>query len=94
MARCGKQFTAAESSGKMAGMEMLLSDEGFRHDGRRPNELRRIQCRMGVFGQADGSAYIEHGNTKVLAAVYGPHEVSVGDNMVCWSGLFLKASHS
>ena len=63
----------------MAGME-LLSDEGFRIDGRRPNELRRIQCRMGVFAQADGSAYIEHGNTKVLAAVYGPHDVSVGDN--------------
>ena len=61
-------------------MEPLLSDEGFRIDGRRPNELRRIQCRMGVFEQADGSAYIEHGNTKVLAAVYGPHEVSMGDN--------------
>ncbi|KAK2171791.1 hypothetical protein NP493_1028g00048 [Ridgeia piscesae] len=58
----------------MAGME-LLSDEGFRIDGRRPNELRRIQCRMGVFAQADGSAYIEHGNTKVLAAVYGPHDI-------------------
>ncbi|ELU00980.1 hypothetical protein CAPTEDRAFT_140943 [Capitella teleta] len=58
----------------MAGME-LLSDQGFRVDGRKPNELRRIQCRMGVFSQADGSAYIEQGNTKVLAAVYGPHEV-------------------
>ena len=60
----------------MAGLE-LLSDQGFRVDGRRPNELRRIQCRMGVFTQADGSAYIEQGNTKVLAAVYGPHEVNV-----------------
>ena len=58
----------------MAGME-LLSDQGFRIDGRRPPELRRIECKMGVFSQADGSAYIEQGNTKVLAAVYGPHEV-------------------
>ena len=32
---------------------------------------------MGVFTQADGSAYIEQGNTKVLAAVYGPHEVKL-----------------
>ncbi|XP_013418239.1 exosome complex component RRP41 [Lingula anatina] len=58
----------------MAGLE-LLSDQGFRIDGRRPHELRRIQCRMGVFGQAEGSAYVEQGNTKVLAAVYGPHEI-------------------
>ena len=58
----------------MAGLE-LLSDQGFRIDGRRSTELRRIQCRLGVFSQADGSAYIEQGNTKVLAAVYGPHEV-------------------
>ena len=53
----------------------LLSDQGFRVDGRRPHELRKIQCRMGVFRQADGSAYIEQGNTKALATVYGPHEV-------------------
>ena len=58
----------------MAGLD-LLSDDGFRLDGRKPSELRRIRCRMGVFTQADGSAYIEQGNTKVLAAVYGPHEV-------------------
>jgi len=39
------------------------------------SELRRIRCSLGVFAQADGSAYLEQGNTKVLAAVYGPHEV-------------------
>lgn len=48
---------------------------GLRVDGRRALELRQIRMRMGVFGQADGSAYIEHGNTKVLAAVYGPRQV-------------------
>jgi exosome complex component RRP41 len=53
----------------------LLSDQGLRLDGRKSGELRRLRCKMGVFGQADGSAYIEQGNTKVLAAVYGPHEV-------------------
>lgn len=45
-------------------------------DGRRAGELRKIQARMGVFSQADGSAYIEQGNTKALAVVYGPHEAS------------------
>ena len=53
----------------------LLSDQGFRIDGRRAQELRQLQCRLGVFSQADGSAYIEQGNTKVLAAFYGHHEV-------------------
>ena len=57
----------------MSGHE-LLSDQGLRADGRRSKELRRIRCRQGVFRQADGSAYLEQGNTKVLAAVYGPHE--------------------
>lgn len=54
----------------------LISDQGLRLDGRRANELRRIRCRLGVFTQPDGSAYIEHGNTKVLAAVYGPHQAT------------------
>ena len=31
---------------------------------------------MGLLTQADGSAYLEQGNTKVLATVYGPHDVS------------------
>ncbi|KAK7793398.1 hypothetical protein R5R35_014305 [Gryllus longicercus] len=48
---------------------------GLRLDGRRPNELRKIRCKLGVFNQPDGSAYLEQGNTKVLAAVYGPHEI-------------------
>ncbi|TRY63849.1 hypothetical protein TCAL_06861 [Tigriopus californicus] len=58
----------------MAGYE-LLSEQNLRLDGRKADELRRIQCKLGVFGQADGSAYLEQGNTKVLAAVYGPHEI-------------------
>ena len=53
----------------------LLSKQQLRGDGRKPDEVRELQCSMGVFTQADGSAYIEQGNTKVLAAVYGPHEV-------------------
>ena len=48
---------------------------GLRVDGCRPPELRKLQCRLGVSRQADGSAYLEQGNTKVLATVYGPHDV-------------------
>ncbi|XP_022913765.1 exosome complex component RRP41 [Onthophagus taurus] len=53
----------------------LISKVGLRLDGRRANELRRIRCKLGVFAEPDGSAYLEQGLTKVLAAVYGPHQV-------------------
>lgn len=52
----------------------FLADQGLRLDGRRFDELRNIECRLSVFSQTDGSSYLEWGNTKVLAAVYGPHE--------------------
>ena len=37
----------------------LLSDEGFRFDGRKPNEFRKISGRLGVFDHADGSAILQ-----------------------------------
>lgn len=53
----------------------VISAEGFRQDGRTPTCLRSISCRLGLYDRPNGSAYIEMGNTKVLAAVYGPREV-------------------
>lgn len=61
----------------------VLSDQGLRLDGRRPDEIRKLCSKLGVFSQADGSAYLEQGNTKVLAAVYGPHEVCIVNVMCC-----------
>ncbi|CAG8465415.1 11379_t:CDS:2, partial [Cetraspora pellucida] len=55
----------------------LIGPQGLRQDGRRANELRKIKCKPSVLSQADGSAYIEQGNTKCLAAVYGPREVDI-----------------
>ncbi|GAO50159.1 hypothetical protein G7K_4293-t1 [Saitoella complicata NRRL Y-17804] len=51
-----------------------LSPEGLRLDGRRWNELRSFTSRISLLPDADGSSYIEHGNTKVLCAVRGPRE--------------------
>jgi exosome complex component RRP41 len=55
--------------------EKLIDKEGLRVDGRKTNELRATKIEVGVLGNADGSAYIEQGRNKILAAVYGPHEV-------------------
>ncbi len=52
----------------------LIDEKGIRLDGRRFDELRPIKIEAGVLKKADGSAYLEWGNNKVLAAVYGPRE--------------------
>jgi exosome complex component RRP41 len=54
---------------------VLLDAEGRRIDGRKLDELRPIQIRAGPLPQADGSAFVEWGQNKVMAAVYGPREV-------------------
>ena len=46
----------------------------LRLDGRRWNELRRINAQISTQAAADGSSYIEVGNTKVLCTVAGPAE--------------------
>ena len=53
----------------------LIGEDGRRADGRRPGDLRPIHVEVDVLANADGSAYIEQGNTKILAAVYGPKEI-------------------
>lgn len=53
----------------------FVSPEGLRLDGRRPMEMRQLRAEIGIVAKADGSASFEMGNTKVIAAVYGPREV-------------------
>ncbi len=53
----------------------LIDDKGKRLDGRKWDELRPISLQVGLMKNADGSAYIEWGKNKIMAAVYGPKEV-------------------
>jgi exosome complex component RRP41 len=55
--------------------EKLIDKKGIRLDGRKSNELRPLKLQVGVLPNADGSAYIEHGKNKILAAAFGPREV-------------------
>jgi exosome complex component RRP41 len=52
----------------------LFKEDGKRTDDRTLEELRPINIRVGVLSNAQGSAYIEQGKNKILAAVYGPRE--------------------
>ncbi|XP_021188073.3 exosome complex component RRP41 [Helicoverpa armigera] len=54
----------------------LVSMQGLRVDGRRPHELAVVRCKLGASSTPDGSVYLEQGCTKVLVAVYGPHQAS------------------
>jgi exosome complex component RRP41 len=49
--------------------------DGKRLDGRKPEEMREVKIQAGVLKRADGSAYVEWGGNKVVAACYGPREV-------------------
>lgn len=55
----------------------LISEDGTRTDGRKPDQIRPVRMEVGVLKNADGSAYVEYGNTKILAAVYGPRDPGV-----------------
>ena len=54
---------------------VLLNEQGLRHDGRRIDELRSVKIEVGILKNANGSAYVEFGKNKIMAAVYGPKEV-------------------
>lgn len=55
-------------------MIIIIANNKKREDGRAADELRPIKIEAGVLERADGSAYLEFGGNKVLAAVYGPKE--------------------
>ena len=52
--------------------ELMIN--GKRIDGRSSGDLRPIKIESNVIKNASGSAYIEWGKNKILAAVYGPRE--------------------
>lgn len=67
------------SSSHIGGFTMPLDTSTYslallRLDGRRWNELRRVHAQISVQAAADGSSYLEMGNTKVLCTVTGPAE--------------------
>jgi len=54
---------------------VLLDENGIRCDGRKIDEPRKIVIKAGGLKNADGSAYIEFGDNKILVGVFGPRDV-------------------
>ncbi|MDF1534696.1 MAG: exosome complex exonuclease Rrp41 [Methanosarcinaceae archaeon] len=59
----------------MSKPEKFFDENGLRLDGRRVDEIRPMKIEIGVLSRADGSCYLEWGNNKVLAGVFGPREL-------------------
>ncbi|AFM98975.1 ribonuclease [Encephalitozoon hellem ATCC 50504] len=53
---------------------MLVSEEGFREDGRRPNELRRVEVAKKMV-EGKGIVDMRQGNTQVSVMCSGPKEI-------------------
>jgi exosome complex component RRP41 len=71
----GDDISRAQKADKMAGQtDMELIKNGVRLDGRKPDELREVKIVAGVLDNADGSCYLEWGNNKIYAGVFGPME--------------------
>ncbi len=49
--------------------------KGKRLDGRKLDEMRPVIIKAGVLERANGSAYVEIGDTKIVAGVFGPREL-------------------
>ncbi len=54
---------------------VLLDENGIRCDGRKVDETRKITIKAGILKNANGSAYIEFGDNKILVGVFGPRDV-------------------
>jgi len=55
--------------------DVPLLQDGKRVDGRTPEEFRPVKVVAGVLETADGSAYVELGDTHAIAGVFGPREL-------------------
>ena len=73
----GKRLTGPESSlpYSVFSSRPEKAERGEREEGRGAGQHRRIFLSTGVISQAQGSAYIEQGRTKVMVGVWGPREV-------------------
>lgn len=52
-----------------------MTEKKVRSDGRKFDETREIEAKINVIKRADGSAFFAFGNSKAIAAVYGPRQL-------------------
>lgn len=51
--------------------------EDFRTDGRKFNELRKMDIKTGIDNSVDGSSYLKIGLNEVICLIKGPYPVKI-----------------
>ncbi|KAL1926827.1 hypothetical protein VTP01DRAFT_5473 [Rhizomucor pusillus] len=72
---CGPELSVQPFFVDQEQAQQILDSNNKRADQRGVEDLRPIFLKTGLITQANGSAYIEAGNTKVVCAVYGPRQL-------------------
>ncbi|KAK8883435.1 Exosome complex component RRP41 [Tritrichomonas musculus] len=81
-------------------MDVYNEFTGLRQDGRRPNEMRIIDAKIGTIPGCTGSSHFKMGQTEVIAQIFGPSESKGGDRDIAEVNIsleyadFAKAPHS
>ncbi|KAL3287202.1 hypothetical protein HHI36_001679 [Cryptolaemus montrouzieri] len=70
-----KLFTKLNTKSSQEQYQQILDKNQIRKDGRHASEHRKIYMKTGVIAHAKGSAYIEQGQTKIVASVFDPREI-------------------
>src|SRR3989338_6571407 len=52
-----------------------MAEKFKRPDGRKVDEMRKMEAKVGIVPNADGSAMFQFGDTIAIAAVYGPRKM-------------------
>jgi len=80
--RDNKRYGAPDKTFTLAGVGLgapppssFLDGEGGRRGGRQPLQMRPMYLGFGADTRANGSSYIELGETKLLCSVFGPNEL-------------------
>ncbi|OHT04724.1 3' exoribonuclease family, domain 1 containing protein [Tritrichomonas foetus] len=60
-------------------MDVYNEFTGLRAEGRRPNEMRIIDAKIGTIPGCTGSSHFKMGQTEVIAQIFGPSEGKGGD---------------
>ena len=55
----------------------------LRADGRKKDEQRNIECKIGIDSAANGSSHFKIGLTEIICAVYGPKQVYLVHLSLC-----------
>ena len=81
-------------------MDIYNEFTGLRQEGRRPNEMRIVEAKIGTIPGCTGSSHFKMGQTEIIAQIFGPSDSKSGERDMSEVSVtlefadFAKAPHS